>query len=127
MLTLSYTAFHLKPFYGRSYLGSGITGKDQPFAGTGDALTWSDDEGTPQYFNIAKKINGFTSVRDEETKTQIAYNVDGYLSYDDERAICDKAEYALNENLNGFIIWEISGDVMEDLWVYNLIRLLHCT
>jgi chitinase len=102
------------PFYGRSYLGSGITGKDQPFAGGADALTWSDDEGTPQYFNIAKKINGFTSVRDEETMTQIAYDSNGYLSYDDERAICDKAEYAMNENLNGFIIWEISGDVMDD-------------
>jgi chitinase len=41
--------------------------------------------------------------------------MNGFLSYDDERAICDKAEYAINENLNGFIIWEISGDVMDDL------------
>ena len=61
------------------------------------------------------KISSFTSERDEESKTQIAYNGDGYLSYDDELAICDKAEYALNEGLNGFIIWEISGDLMEDL------------
>jgi chitinase len=102
------------PFYGRSYLGSGITGKGQPFAGGADKLTWSDDDGTPQYFNIAKKISQFTSERDEETKTQIAYNMNGYLSYDDELAICDKTEYAMNENLNGFIIWEISGDVMDD-------------
>lgn len=51
--------------------------------------------------SIAKKINGFTSVRDEETKTQIAYDMNGFLSYDDERAICDKTEYAINESLNG--------------------------
>jgi len=102
------------PFYGRSYLGSGITGKDQSFSGAADAATWTDDEGTPQYFNIAKKISEFTSVRDEETKTQIAYNSKSYLSYDDELAICDKTEYALNEDLHGFIIWEISGDLMDD-------------
>jgi len=95
------------PFYGRSYLGNGITGKDQSFVGTADVGTWTDDEGTPQYFNIAKKISEFTSVRDEETQTQIAYNSKSYLSYDDELAICDKTEYALNEDLNGFIIWEI--------------------
>eukprot|EP00956_Cyclotella_meneghiniana_P034342 scaffold103880_cov54-Cyclotella_meneghiniana.AAC.3 len=102
------------PFYGRSYLGSGITGKGQPFSGAADQLTWSDDEGSPQYFNIAKKINGFTSVRDEETMTQIAYNSAGFLSYDDERAICDKTEYAMNENLNGYIIWEISSTPLLD-------------
>lgn len=95
------------PFYGRSYLGKDITGKDQNFAGAADTGTWTDDEGTPQYFNIVKKINEFTSVRDEDTKTQIAYNAESFLSYDDELAICDKTEYALNEDLHGFIIWEI--------------------
>ena len=69
--TISDYPYSLQPFYGRSYLGSGITGKGQPFSGAADELTWSDDEGTPQYFNIAKKINGFTSVRDEETMTQM--------------------------------------------------------
>ena len=37
------------------------------------------------------------------------------VSYDDEEAICDKTEYCINNDLNGFIIWEISGDVMQDL------------
>lgn len=46
-------------------------------------------------------------MRDEETKTQIAYDMNGFLSYDDERAICDKTEYVINESLHGFIIWEI--------------------
>ena len=66
-------------------------------------------------YNIASKISGFTSVRDEQTKTQYAYNNFGFVSYDDERAICEKTEYAMDQNLNGYIIWEISGDLMPDL------------
>jgi hypothetical protein len=37
------------------------------------------------------------------------------VSYDDAQAICDKTQYCLNNDLNGFIIWELSGDVMADL------------
>lgn len=66
-------------------------------------------------YNILNKLSGFTTVRDELTKTQYAYNNVGFVSYDDERAICDKTEYALDRNLNGYIIWEISGDLMPDL------------
>jgi chitinase len=47
--------------------------------------------------------------------TQYAYSEKGMVSYDDERAICDKTEYAMDNNLNGYIIWELSGDLMEDL------------
>ena len=56
-----------------------------------------------------KKIAQFTSVRHEQTKTQFAYDSVGLVSYDDELAICDKAEYAIDNDLLGFIIWEISG------------------
>jgi len=43
------------------------------------------------------------------------YAGNGFVSFDDERAICDKTEYAMDNNLNGFIIWEISGDLLRDL------------
>jgi hypothetical protein len=39
----------------------------------------------------------------------------GFVSYDDERAICDTTEYVIDRNLNGYIIWEISGNLMPDL------------
>ena len=55
------------------------------------------------------------SLRDEQTKTQYAYSTSGFLSYDDERAMCDKTQYAMDLNLSGYIIWEISGDLMPDL------------
>lgn len=35
------------------------------------------------------------------------------VSYDDPRAICDKVEYANERGLHGFLIWEISGDMID--------------
>lgn len=106
------------PFYGRSFLanmGTTLDGLDQSYAtGAADDNTWADDEGTPQYFNIMKKISQFTSVRHEQTKTQFAYNSLGLVSYDDELAICDKAEYNVDNDLLGFIIWEISGKTAQE-------------
>ena len=42
---------------------------------------------------------------DDETSTPIAYFSDGsgIVSYDDERSICLKTEYAIDERLNGFV------------------------
>ena len=57
-----------------------------------------------------------TSVWDEKTWTQYAYfSNGGFVSFDNENAICSKVEYAIDHNLGGFIIWELSGDLMEDL------------
>lgn len=73
--------------------------------------------------------------RDNKSKTQYAYinhaeqapggpnNPDGLsqslpeglVSFDDERAICDKVNYAQKNNCGGFIIWELSGDLLDDL------------
>ena len=50
------------------------------------------------------RMKEMTSVRDEETKTPYAYFSNGGLvSYDDEQSICDKAEYAIDNKLNGFV------------------------
>lgn len=101
------------PFYGRSFKDA--KGLNEEFDGA-DTVNWAEDEGVPQYFNIEKRLNEMTSVRDEVSKTQYAYFADGgIVSYDDPQAISDKVEYALNNDLNGFIIWEITGDVREDL------------
>ncbi|KAL7541791.1 hypothetical protein ACHAXR_011209 [Thalassiosira sp. AJA248-18] len=103
------------PFYGRSFAGEGLTGFGQVHSGYADVATWSDDEGSPQYFNIVAKLSAFTTVRDPESMTEFAYKSSGFVSYDDERAICDKTEYAMEHDLNGYIIWEISGDILPDL------------
>ncbi|KAL7550345.1 hypothetical protein ACHAWF_013592 [Thalassiosira exigua] len=103
------------PFYGRSFAGA--RGLNEPHGGN-DKTTWFWDDGSPQYFNIVEKLPSLVSVRHEPTKTQYAYKnstLGGLVSYDDAQAICDKTQYCLNNDLNGFIIWELSGDVMADL------------
>ena len=65
-------------------------------------------------FNIVAGLATFTTGWDEQTKTAYAFSSAGFVSYDDERAICYKTEYAIDNQLNGFIIWEISGDLLED-------------
>ena len=101
------------PFYGRSFKDAKALNETH---GGNDLDTWFVDDGSPQYFNIINKLPNLTSVRHELTQTQYAYKeTGGLVSYDDEQAICDKAEYCLEQNLNGFIIWEMTGDLMADL------------
>ena len=56
--------------------------------------------GTPQYFNIIPQLPSMTSVWDEKTWTQYAYfSGGGFVSFDDEAAICAKTEYCLDHEL----------------------------
>jgi len=101
------------PFYGQSFVGA--TGMNQEHGGN-DKVHWGVDDGKPQYFNIEKRLPEMTQMRHEASKTQMAwFSGGGFISFDDEQAICDKVEYVLENDLNGFIIWELSGDVREDL------------
>jgi len=101
------------PFYGRGY--EEALHLNETHTGKPDKASWVFDDGIPQYFNIVTKLPELVSVRHELTKTQYAYKpTGGMVTYDDEEAICDKTEYCLDWKLNGFIIWEISGDLMAD-------------
>mmetsp|Transcript_3415 Transcript_3415/g.6566 ORF Transcript_3415/g.6566 Transcript_3415/m.6566 type:complete len:585 (-) Transcript_3415:1200-2954(-) len=101
------------PFYGRSV--GGATGLNQAHSGA-DMSSWSIDEGTPQYFNIAAKLPFMMTVWDKKTWTPYAYfDNGGIVSFDDENSICVKVQYAIENGLGGFIIWELSGDLMDDL------------
>lgn len=101
------------PFYGRSY--GGAAEMYEKFDGA-DGMHWWADQGQPQYYNILDKLPDMVSVRDDVTMTQYAFFEDGgIVSYDDNQAICDKVEYARQNELHGFLIWELSGDLTEDL------------
>jgi len=57
-----------------------------------------------------------TTAWDKKTWTPYAhFDNGGLVSFDDENAICVKVQYAIENELGGFIIWELSGDLMEDL------------
>jgi chitinase len=114
------------PFYGRSFKNANALNQEH---GGNDLANWPEDDGTPQWFNIYNKLPHMTQMRDNKSKTQYAYISpaeqppgsvaqtlpEGLVSFDDERAICDKVHYAQEKNLAGFIIWELSGDVLDDL------------
>ncbi|KAL7525029.1 hypothetical protein ACHAXR_000829, partial [Thalassiosira sp. AJA248-18] len=100
-------------FYGRSFQKA--TGMKQ-FHGGADDINFHLDEGSPQYFNIVNALPAMTTYRHEKTQTQYAVingGARGLVSYDDARAICDKVHYANQRGLHGFLIWEISGDMID--------------
>mmetsp|Transcript_15025 Transcript_15025/g.29711 ORF Transcript_15025/g.29711 Transcript_15025/m.29711 type:complete len:1992 (-) Transcript_15025:64-6039(-) len=103
------------PFYGRSFGGA----KSLYTTHTGaDGIHWWADEGMPQYANIVEKLPEMITLRDDITKTQYAYfdsPKGGLVSFDDQQAICDKVEYARVQGLSGWIVWDMSGDLREDL------------
>jgi GH18 family chitinase len=47
--------------------------------------------------------------------SSFAYNDVGIVSFDDERSICLKTEYVINNDLGGFIILELGGDLLEKM------------
>lgn len=78
-----------------------------------------------------------TQLRDNKSKTQIAFSnpndqfaagfdstdafaeslPQGLVSFDDERAICDKVQYAQENDLAGFIIWELCEYDVDIYWI----------
>jgi len=79
-------------------------------------MHWWADEGRPQYYNILDQLPNMTSIRDDATKTQVAYFEDGgILSFDDSQAVCDKVEYGRENELHGYMVWELAGDLTDDL------------
>lgn len=102
-------------FYGRSAKTSGTPALFAPITGT-DNITFSDDDGSPLYYNVLKKQNLFTKHWD--ATAQVPYltgngSLQSFVSFDDEQSVGLKAAYIKNKNLRGAIIWEITGDYLE--------------
>lgn len=103
-------------FYGRSSKTSGTPGLHTPNNGSVDGSTFSEDAGSPLYYNIMKNMNLFTQHWD--ATAQVPYltgngSLNTFVSYDNEQSIGLKAQFVVDNNLRGAIIWEITGDYME--------------
>ena len=102
-------------FYGRSAKTTGTPALFAPISGT-DAVTFSEDEGSPLYYNIAKRFNLFSQQWDSQAQVPYLLGLNGlntFVSYDNAQSIALKAQYIVNNNLAGAIIWEITGDYLE--------------
>jgi chitinase len=105
------------PFYGRSFKTNGTPALFAPVLnGSADSNTFWADEGTPLYYNVLLNQNLFTTHWDDDA--QVPYltgngNLNTFVSYDDTTSVGLKAQYVVNQNLRGVIIWEITGDYIE--------------
>jgi len=122
MLTTTYNVPSTKinigtAFYGRSQTGA--TTLHQTTNCGEDAVTFSLDLGTPQYYNVVDKLNLFDYHWDNVAKVPYLTGKSSgsaagtFVSYDNKQSIGMKAEYIVNNNARGTIIWEITGDYLE--------------
>ncbi len=101
-------------FYGRSYAGATDLGGTHD---GNDAAHWATDEGMPMYYNIVTALAGGTLVKHFDAVAKVPYGIltgGGIVSYEDEESMAIKAQYINDKSLRGVIVWEMSGDVMED-------------
>ncbi|MCU0428798.1 MAG: glycoside hydrolase family 18 protein [Cytophagaceae bacterium] len=107
-------------FYGRSLLMNDATSglyssNHQKFA---DSLTYSTDIGMPQYYDILLKMKHFQRYWD--TAAAAPYLLGNpardrytFVSYDDEESVRLKAQYVVEREAAGVIIWDVTGDYIE--------------
>ncbi len=103
-------------FYGRSMKTISQPALFGNITGQADIATFPEDEGTPQYYNVLKKMNQFSQHWDSIACVPYLLgnsNLFTFVSYDDKQSIAQKAKYIIDNNLRGAIIWEITGDYIE--------------
>lgn len=111
-------------FYGRgvqttastAYLGAPTDKRmvnfevDGPTNSAVDITNWANFEGQPSY-NYLTKQPGWEHFWDDNARVPYAVNGKYFLSYDDPQAIREKAEYIVNNDLGGIIVWQVHGDI----------------
>ena len=97
-------------FYGRSQ--TGYTGLCQPTSGNAATAAFPPD-GAPLYYEIQNAIGSYTYNWDNAANVPYLSGNGVFCSYDDKISIAQKANFIVNNNAGGAIIWEITGDYME--------------
>lgn len=104
-------------FYGRSQTGA--TTLHGSTSGMANTSLFYEDDGTPLYYNVMKNLAQFDVYWDNTAKVPYLLGkstgtaAGTFVSYDDEQSIGLKAQYILDNNARGAIIWEITGDYLE--------------
>lgn len=98
-------------FYGRTY--ADCRKLNRPFAG---ASTFFHKEGHVEYYMLQNINKRFRRYWDKQAKVPYLVNKKKNIlvSYDDEKSIGYKADYILEKQARGVIIWTIAGDFTDD-------------
>lgn len=103
-------------FYARSLKTHGKAEHGSRCRGYGDNETFEADAGSPPYYNLVAKLDDFTYNWDDRAKVPFLLGKGDlwtFVGFDDERSIEAKARYAIEKNLGGAVIWELTGDYIE--------------
>lgn len=105
-------------FYGRSHLTAGPAGLYVATTGQSDSIAFRRSAATPQYHEIAVRLAEGIYQHNWDEVAQVPYltgieGIPSFVSYDDERSIALKAQFAQSRNLRGVVIWDITGDYIE--------------
>ncbi len=104
------------PFYGRSVTTPSAPDLHVPSNGTADNATFSIDQGTPLYYSVLDNWHLFDHHWDSLAMVPYLTGKNGlntFVSYDDANSVALKAQYIVDQDLRGAIIWEITGDYIE--------------
>lgn len=105
-------------FYGRTQLTNGTSGLHVSGVGQPDSIMFTRSAATPQYHEIVSKIplGYYDYLWDEAALVPYLSGKEGipsFVSFDDEKSIALKAQFAISRNLRGVAIWDITGDYLE--------------
>jgi len=100
------------PFYGHSY--ANCPGLHSPHNSTGK--TFFSEIGGSSYVNLFHHRHLFTRHWDDRAKVPYLYSdsLQLLVSYDDPESVGLKADYVIQNQARGLIIWEITHDYFED-------------
>lgn len=100
---------------------------DGPTESAVDLDNWQVFEGQPNY-NYIMKAPGWQHMWDANAEVPYAVKGKYFLSYDDVPAIEKKAQYIVDNNLGGVIVWQVHGDIQcEGTFINYGSKLKQCT
>ncbi|MCS7035790.1 MAG: glycoside hydrolase family 18 protein [Saprospiraceae bacterium] len=101
-------------FYGRSYRTEGTPGLHVQTSGQPDSERFARNSVTPLYYEITRHLQHGTYSYHWDDTAQAPYLLGtahpSFVSFDDERSIALKAQYARLRKLRGAVIWDITGE-----------------
>ena len=83
---------------------------DGPLTTAADYTNWLGYYGQPDYRYIMKNKTGWNYHWDDIAKVPYMTKENYFLSYDNERSVQYKADYVVDNNIGGVIIWHVFGD-----------------